>query len=68
MDIKLLSKVPKKYHIAIKDAYHDDDGYWVIIGCDSGWKLEGYLAEYTVHEDTWREVLVVVKQCLIRIN
>jgi len=64
MDKKLLNRIPKKYHAAIKDVYRDEDGYWCIIGCNSGWKLEGYFSDYTVHEDTVHDIVTVIRQSL----
>lgn len=49
-NFELLNKIPKKYHKAIKAIYKDCDGYWAHIG--NGYKVEDYLAEHTIHEDT----------------
>lgn len=59
-DIKLLSKIPKKYHSTITSIYMDEDGYWAYIG--NGYKLESYFSEYTIHEDTLTEFKKVFKQ------
>ena len=64
MDNKLLTKIPKKYHTAIKDIYHDEDGYWCIIGCGSGWRLYNYLSDYTIHEATFADILKIVRKSL----
>lgn len=65
MNNELLSKVPKKYHSAITDIYHDEDGYWCIIGCMSGWKLNRYLSDYTIHEYSFTKVLKVIRNNLV---
>jgi hypothetical protein len=62
MDSNLLKKVPKKYHAAITDLYHDEDGYWCVIGCNSGYKLESYYSEYTIHEDNLNQFLSIFEQ------
>jgi hypothetical protein len=59
MDEKLLNKVPKKYHPAIKDIYRDEDGYWAYI--ENGYKIDNYYTEHTIHEDTLREFLQIFK-------
>lgn len=64
MDNKLLTKIPEKYHESIKDIYYDDDGYWCIIGCKSGWKLYNYLSDYTIHEDAFIDILKVIRKSL----
>jgi len=67
MDNKLLKKIPEKYHAAIADIYQDGDGYWCMIGCKSGWILEGYYANFVIHEDAFKEVLAVIRQSLKKI-
>lgn len=67
MDYKLLKKIPSKYRIAIRDIYKDEDGYWCCIN-KNNFKLENYYADYTIHEDTFQEVLNVIKQSLKKIN
>lgn len=68
MDNKLLAKIPKKYHVAIKDIFHDEDGYWCIVGCESGWKLYGYFSDYTIHEDIFTDVLRGIRKSLRKEN
>lgn len=55
----ILNYIPKRALPAIRDAWHDDDGYWVMIR--EGWHIEGYFAEHTIHEDTLAEVKRVAK-------
>lgn len=60
MDMTLLNKIPKKYHPAITDIYHDSDGYWCYI--ENGYHIDGYYAEHTIHEDTLKEFKRIFKQ------
>jgi len=62
MNDNLLKKVPKKYHKIINDIYHDEDGYWCSIKCESGYKLQGYYSEFTIHEDSLQVFLSIFKQ------
>lgn len=51
MDNKILSYVPKSKQAAIRDAYHDDDGYWLCL--KEGWEATRMDSEcHTIHEDT----------------
>lgn len=68
MDKGLLNRIPKKYHAAINDIYKDDDGFWCVISCKSGWKLKNYYSDYTIHEDNFTTLLKVVKESLIQIE
>ena len=42
----------------IRDAYHDEDGYWVHL--NDGWHLENYFSDHIVHEDTVSELKKVL--------
>lgn len=68
MDYRLLKRIPQKYHTAIQDVYLDENGYWCCIECESGWKLKGYYADYTIHEDTFEAVQNVIKQSFKKIT
>ena len=50
---KLLRYVPKKFHEAVRDAYHDDDGYWVCL--KQGW-VDGMSGAHVIHTDTVSEL------------
>ena len=56
----LLSKIPKKYHEAIKSIYKDEDGFWAYI--ENGYKIDNYFSEHTIHEDTLTEFKRIFKQ------
>ena len=56
----IMKCIPKQYQKAVRDAYHDDDGYWVCLR--EGWHIEGYFAERTIHEDTLAQVKDVGKR------
>ena len=56
---KIIDYIPKKKQEAIKDAYHDEDGYWITL--KDGWKVKDYFAEHVIHEDTLTEIRSVVK-------
>lgn len=55
MDENILKYVPKSKRVAVKDAYHDDDGYWIVLN-------KGYTASRTdahchvIKEDTISEL------------
>ena len=55
----ILNYIPKRALPAISDAWHDSDGYWVMIR--EGWHVEDYFAERTIHEDTLAEIKAVAK-------
>ena len=57
--MSILSVIPKKALPAISDAWHDDDGYWVMIR--EGWHVKDYYAERVIHEDTLDEIKTVAK-------
>lgn len=59
MDDKLLRYIPKKLRPAIKDIYHDEDGYWIYL--NEAYHVRNYYADYTIHEDTIKELLRVVR-------
>lgn len=53
MMVKLLKYIPKKFHEAILDAYHDDDGYWVYL--KDGY-IDGIMGTHVIHTDTISEL------------
>lgn len=55
----ILNYIPKRALPAVRDAFHDEDGYWVMLR--EGWHVEGYFAERTIHEDTLAEVKAVAR-------
>lgn len=55
----ILNYIPKRAHSGIYKAWHDSDGYWVMLR--EGWHVEDYFAEHTIHEDTLAEIKVVAK-------
>lgn len=55
----ILNYIPKRALPAISDAWHDSDGYWVMIR--EGWHVKDYFAEHTIHEDTLDEIREVAK-------
>ena len=55
MDAKIMKYVPKSKVNAIRDAYKDDDGYWMTL--NDGWEASN--TDYgcrTIHEDTVKEL------------
>ena len=60
MDMNLMRYIPKRKRAAIYDIWRDEDGYWIML--NTGWKVEGYFAEQTIHEDTIKELLEVFKR------
>lgn len=51
MDNRILNYVPKSKQTAIRDAYHDDDGYWICL--KEGWEATRTDSDSrTIHEDT----------------
>jgi hypothetical protein len=44
----------------VRDAYHDEDGYWIHL--NPGWRVKDYFAEQTIHEDTISELREVIKR------
>lgn len=64
----LFSYVPKKYRQYIADFYREhDDGYsyWIRLRQDGKYHLEGYEAEYTIHESTIQDVLRVLREHIV---
>ena len=49
----LLKYIPKKFHEAVYDAYHDCDGYWVCL--KHGWH-DGMMDCHVIHTDTVAEL------------
>lgn len=61
----LFSYVPKKYRHYIADFYREYDNgysYWLTLRQDGKYHLEGYEAEYTIHENTIQDVLRVLRE------
>ena len=61
-----LKGIPKKYHSSIRDFYKDEDGWWMILKQDGQYVLDGYCAEYTIHEDTKAEVLYALMTFVVK--
>ena len=59
-----LKGIPKKYHDSILDFYKDEDGWWMYLACKGKYYLDGYYANYTIHEDTKAEAIAVLKACI----
>jgi hypothetical protein len=49
----LLKYIPKRFHEAVRDAYYDDDGYWVCL--KDGW-VDGIMGCHVIHTDTITEL------------
>lgn len=54
-----IDAIPREVLPAISDAWHDNDGYWVILR--DGWRIDNYRREYSIHEDTLAEITAVAK-------
>lgn len=63
---ELMSYMPKQYTPYIADFYKDNEDltYWLSLKCDGVYHFEGYVAEYTIHENTLTEVLRVFRKCI----
>lgn len=58
----LYSYVPKKYRPYVSDFYKDgEDGYFLTLKEEGKYFLNGYYADYTIHEDTIQDVIYVLK-------
>lgn len=66
MNNSLMKYVPKKYHSSIKDFYKDDDGYWLCLKADGDYILKDYLSEYTIHENTIKEIMTAFREYIAR--
>ena len=54
-------RIPTQYKQRVKDAYQDEDGFWIILA--ASWKCpDGYVGERTIHEDTAQETITVLKK------
>lgn len=51
--------IPKKYQNEVACFYHDEDGWWLELKEESPYWFNpcGYGTEYTIHEDTIKEVI-----------
>lgn len=55
MDDRIMKYVPLKKRQAIKDAYRDEDGYWICL--NDGWEASNTDSGCrTIHEDTIPEL------------
>ena len=68
MNEKLFNQIAKKYQPAVKDIYHDEDGYWLELDPKGEYILEGYYCDYSIHEDTMKEVKQVLRECLVKVE
>lgn len=60
-------KIPAQYKHRVKDVYRDEDGYWIILA--ASWKCpDGYAGERTIHEDTAKEALAVLRETRFALN
>lgn len=54
-------KIPTQYKHRVKDAYRDEDGVWIILA--KSWRCpDGYYGEKTIHEDTAKEAIAILKK------
>lgn len=63
---KHIEKLPKQYRESIRDFYKDDDGWWICLSEQGLYYLDGYVSQYTIHEDTQAEALAQFRQCVRR--
>lgn len=61
-----INKLPKKYRESIRDIYKDDDGWWICLNERGLYELDGYMSQYTIHEDTQAEAMAQFRQCIRR--
>lgn len=60
----LLDYIPKKHKNAVADFYKDCDGYWLKLR--DGYIMEDYYAARVIHEDTIKDTLAVLRQCVTK--
>lgn len=53
MMASLLMYIPKRFHKAVREAYRDDDGYWICL--KDGW-VDGIIGTHVIHTDTVAEL------------
>lgn len=54
-------RIPTQYKHRVKEAYRDEDGFWIILA--KNWRCpNGYPGEKTIHEDTTKEAIAVLKE------
>lgn len=66
MNKNLLTYIPTHFRKSIKDFYKDQDGYWLILDKNG----EYILADdgHTIHEDTIKDILFVLKNETIKVS
>lgn len=56
----IVNYIPKSKRAAVRDAYKDDDGYWVCL--NEGWEASNADAGCrTIHEDTISDLVSQIK-------
>lgn len=65
---ELLSYIPKVYRNSIIDFYKDQDGYCLSLKTTGEYILQGYYADYLIHEDCIHDVLKILKDCTVKIQ
>ena len=56
-------RIPSQYKHRVKDFYKDEDGYWIVL--DKSWKCpSNYPGEKTIHEDTEKEAITILKKTI----
>jgi hypothetical protein len=61
-----IGRIPAKYRSSIRDAYQDEDGWWICLKCDGPYILEGYDSDYTIHEDTISDAIKELREHIIK--
>lgn len=60
-------EIPSQYKHRVKDAYRDEDGYWIILA--QSWKCpDNYPGIKTIHEDTIKEAIVILRKTIFTLN
>ena len=60
MNQQIMRKIPKSKVAAVRDAYKDEDGYWICL--NEGWEASNMDAECrTIHEDTMADLAYQIK-------
>lgn len=52
-------RIPKHLQERVREAYHDEDGYWINLA--NGW-IDVNWGTHTIHEDTWSEALKELRE------
>lgn len=61
-----MKAIPARIRPYIRDFYKEEGSYWITLDCTGPYHLEDYYAEYTVHEDTAKAAIEIIRTCAKR--